>query len=170
MVKDASFAQYQKGHTKTQAVLPLVAGVALHRSLPEVAAEAAEHAENTLILHSDLPIPQVASHAVASLDAELRAELATILLAEHFIRLVRTARRKQLPVKQHPLPGFDHLPLKIRGRTKLKPIELATYEDMRLYVQRLGAAYRQTEKYKEAVRLRDRLKRRKHGVKAEDLF
>jgi hypothetical protein len=142
----------------------------LKRALKTVATEAAEHAENTLILHPDLPIAQVAAEAVKTQDAELREELSEILFREHYIKLVRAARRKQASPKEKPLPGFEHLPSKIQGRRKVKPIELATYWDMRLYVNRLGRASKETEKYKEAVKLRDRLKRRKGGTKAGDLF
>lgn len=142
----------------------------LRRALKTVGQEAAEHAENTLILHPKLPIPQVAEEAVKSLDPELRSELVEILLPEHFDKLIRAARRKNAPPKPDPLPGFEHLPLKIRGRTKLKPIEWVTYTDMERYVIRLGRASKETERYKEAVKLRDRLKRRKGGAKAGEIF
>jgi hypothetical protein len=142
----------------------------LKRALKTVAQEAAEHAENTLILHADLPIAAVATEAVKSLDADLRAELVEILLPEHFIKLVRIARRKQSAPKPRPLPGFEHLPIRIQGRKKIKPIQLVTWVDMEFYVRHLSRQSRETEKYKEAVKLRDRLKRRKGGAKAGDLF
>jgi len=142
----------------------------LKRALKTVTQEAAEHAENTLILHPDLPVAQIGEEAAKTCDPELRGELAEILLREYFTKVARLGRRKQSPPKTERLPGCEHLPLKIQGKTKLKPQELVTYTDMRIYVERLGRASKETERYKEAVKLRDRLKRRKHGTKAGDLF
>jgi hypothetical protein len=114
-------------------------------------------------LHS---APQIAE-ALRVSGGEFVPALADILLTDFYLREIRSQRRQQAKENsaQLRLPGFDHLPLKIRtAKGKMILLIEATFTQVRAYYRSLAVDYdkrrRNDPRIKEVKRLMEKMRRR----------
>lgn len=97
-------------------------------------------------------------------------------LRRFFFRSLSAARQKEARAKhlQYKLPGFESLPLRIRGmRNKTAELIDATYKDVSEWVKRLRAQKRNDPRMKEAKALLEKMRvasRKRRGITVAEVF
>jgi hypothetical protein len=148
-------------------------------SIQDLAKVSAELVQRLIILEPALPAELLAERIVTDeADSVFTSELSHSLLVGHFVRLIRSERRKKAPKRDAQFAMFEHLPVRITGeRDHRVRLEYATYSDVRRYCKWLRKRYTDRKdsdvKLKEAQVLADRMKvanQRQRGITVGEML
>jgi hypothetical protein len=152
--------------TRATVIPKRVKNATLGASQPQFDAEKA--IENALILSPDVPTIQLAERLAK--DAMAFPDFIYGILYAFFFRSLNAARKKGVKAasEQYQLPGFEHLPLRIRG-TRNREVDLldATYKGVKEWIKHLNAQRRNDPRMKEAKALLEKMReasKRQRGI------
>ncbi len=151
------------------------------RSSPQDALKHVKDAvANALILHPDMPAIHLAEVLMKDEEPEVGEQLSEILKRDFYVRAVLADRRARAAANraQAILPGFEHLPLRIRtpkgARVRLMD---ANYTAVKSYYWSLMASHtsrkRNDPKIKEAKKLLETMRKRsrtERGITVREVF
>jgi hypothetical protein len=108
------------------------------KSPEALAQDALDLACNALILEPELPAAILAEHILAEADSDLVRDLGRILLAQHFVKLVKLLRAQQRSARPKPAPLFPEwaaLPVRIVTPDGRASLATANATQLRAYLK-----------------------------------